>query len=177
MPLSLWPPEYRAQKQNCCFAVTRALCTAAWEFCRGLCYLLESSSAKQRILHLFLQREILGLGAGGERRPGLAELGASSDVSLTFIPVCVASRAVTARSKKICCFLPDHFCAVTDHANSLVGITESHDHLRDMLQEMRLELSHSLTLRCRSSFFTAQDAPPTHAAPASTRWSCPGSQD
>lgn len=60
---------------------------------------LESSSTKYRILHLFLQCEILGLGASGEWRLGLAELGGNSDISLMFIPVCVASQAIAAIRK------------------------------------------------------------------------------
>lgn len=161
--------------------MTRAVCTPSWEFCRGLCYFLEkeleSSSTEYQILHLFLQCEILGLGAGGEWWLGLPELGESSDLSLMFTPVCVASQAITARYKKICCFLPYRSCAVMDRAESLVGIAESHGYLHYILQEMRPGLLYSLTMRFRSTFFPLQGGPPPTAVPTAPRSFSPGSQD
>lgn len=158
--------------------MTGAVCTPSWEFCRGLCYLLEkepeSSSTKYQILHLFLQCEILGLGAGGEWWLRLPELGESSDVSLMFTPMCVASQAITTRYKKICCFLPYHSCAVMDRTEPLVGIAESHGYLHDILQEMRLELFYSLTLRFQSTFFPLQGGSPTHSSSYSTSPFLPG---
>lgn len=90
-----------------------------------------------------------------------------------FPPVCVASQAITARYKKICCFLPYHSCAQMDRTESLVGMAESHGYLHYILQEMRLGLLYSLTLRFQSHSSLCRGSP-THSSSYSTSLFLPG---
>lgn len=64
---------------------------------------LESSPTKYQKLRLFLRREVLGPGAGGEWRLGLAGLGKSSDVSLTLhLPYSELSPLSVGKSAAFC---------------------------------------------------------------------------
>lgn len=170
--LLLWSPAYWVHKQNCCFLVTGAVCRPSWGLCRGLGYLLEkeleSSSTKHQILHLLA---VWNSGSGNWWRIETWDLlnwDRTLKSALHSSQRALLRRLLLLTLQKICCFLPYHICAVMDHTRSLEGIPESHGYLHHVLEEMRLELFYSLTLRFQSTFFPSEDGRSPSPHPSSS---------